>query len=358
MNYNKILIIYNPWKKYEGSLLEMITSAIDTTSFEYDFIDFYTEQKYSYTSWKDKGINIYQRLFNKNTQYYLTLENKYFNKIFRSKILDFKKKNIEHYDYVLIIKPEDYSPQNIKELSQLGEKTVGYIWDGLRIFFKSNIDQSRSYLDELYSFDTNNINDYPELKMQFCTNFYTPIDNIISYKERHIDLFFVGDLAGTLDRQRRDKKLVKFLKEINGELDINIWINPSINIDKIDDKKIKYTSKHIPMSFAFEKTRNSKAVIDICKAHHIGLSFRFFECLATETKIITNNKDVINYDFYNPKNILIVDFDKDILTTKLFYDFLNEPFSKLSQEIIEKYTIENWLKYMFKIEGHKKIEKL
>jgi len=40
-------------------------------------------------------------------------------------------------------------------------------------------------------------------------------------------------------------------------------------------------------------------------------------------------------------------YDKDILTTKFFDDFLNDPYSKLSKDIIEKYTIGNWLKYMF-----------
>ncbi|WP_228731997.1 MULTISPECIES: hypothetical protein [Pseudomonas] len=51
-----------------------------------------------------------------------------------------------------------------------------------------------------------------------------------------------------------------------------------------------------------------------------GLSFRFFEAMTSRKKVITTNKSVVDYDFYNPANILVID---------------------------EKYTLQGWVKTVF-----------
>lgn len=88
----------------------------------------------------------------------------------------------------------------------------------------------------------------------------------------------------------------------------------------------------------------SKILVDIKRPSHDGLSFRFFEAIGYDKKIITNNQSVKHYDFYNPNNILITDFENlDGLT-----EFINTPFIPYSTEYKEKYLFKNWVKRMFK----------
>lgn len=359
MKSEKIVVLFQPHRAYQGSLLQMLVEAIKSTGLEVHYIDITDKPIYKYNTISDKLRNIYQRQVHKNNKFILTLETEFYNRYYLKKINEFKKNNLTKFDYILIIKPEEFTEKVIEEVVSLGNKSVGYIWDGLRLFLKPNLKKNILHLDKVYSFDTNNIQDHSELKLDFCTNFGVFNKEIIPYQERKTDLFYIGDLAGILENQRRDKKLSHFLQNITyNNIDINILFNEGVKkIGKIVDSKIKYIESFISMEEALERTRNSKIVIDICKAHHIGLSFRFFEALATETKIITNNKDVINYDFYNPNNIMIIDFDYDILDEKTYNEFLEKPYDKINPTILKKYSVENWIKYLFQIDTFSAITK-
>ena len=63
------------------------------------------------------------------------------------------------------------------------------------------------------------------------------------------------------------------------------------------------------------------------------------EALFYEKKLITNNKNIINYDFYCKENIFILEKD-DI---EELPQFLKTPYKKIDNEIVNKYEFENWL---------------
>ena len=63
------------------------------------------------------------------------------------------------------------------------------------------------------------------------------------------------------------------------------------------------------------------------------------EALFLEKKLITNNKDIKNYDFYNPSNIFILG-ENNIEDIK---EFINKPYEKVEQKIIDYYDFEQWL---------------
>ena len=75
------------------------------------------------------------------------------------------------------------------------------------------------------------------------------------------------------------------------------------------------------------------------KLGHNGLSFRFFEALKYEKKIITDNFSVKEYDFYNPNNIFIL--HKDNLEN--LETFLHSDYQKLPPELVEKYSFSSWI---------------
>lgn len=96
----------------------------------------------------------------------------------------------------------------------------------------------------------------------------------------------------------------------------------------------------------------SKAILDMKLPYHEGLSFRFFEAIYYKKKIITDNVNVKNYDFYHPDNIFITDYE-DFSGLK---EFLEKPYYEIDEKIVNKYGVENWLRYVLDIEPHQKID--
>jgi len=77
------------------------------------------------------------------------------------------------------------------------------------------------------------------------------------------------------------------------------------------------------------------------------LSFRIFEAMAMEKKVITNNQSIKDYDFYDPQNILCLEED----LSNLDLSFFDTPYKKLSSTIYNKYTLNNWLNTIFNLES-------
>src|SRR5690606_41602551 len=98
----------------------------------------------------------------------------------------------------------------------------------------------------------------------------------------------------------------------------------------------------------FPYTTLFRSLIDLVRPNQTGLSFRFFEAMAFEKKIITNNKYVKDFDFYNPSNILILEDNFDDIDS----EFLNTPYIPVPEEIYNKYTLENWVNTVFHLKNN------
>ena len=84
----------------------------------------------------------------------------------------------------------------------------------------------------------------------------------------------------------------------------------------------------------------SKCIVDIVsKSEFTGFTLRPFEAMNYKKKLITNNPDLANYDFYNKENIFI--FGKD--SESRLKDFVRSPFVEIPQSIRLKYDINSWI---------------
>lgn len=81
----------------------------------------------------------------------------------------------------------------------------------------------------------------------------------------------------------------------------------------------------------------SKAVLDCPLPKQKGLTMRTFEVLSKNKKMITTNTDIVNYDFYSPDNIFVVQHNRTDLKEFLDSDFNSE------FEISEKYSLESFI---------------
>ncbi len=346
MKKKSLLVVLQPWRSYEGSLLNMVNSALFSTNYEISYLEIFDPPKFKKINLCDKIKNLYHRKIKKNNQYILHIENKFYNQYYLQKINELTKEK-PGFDYVLVIKPEEFSEKVLMKLKNCSKNLVGYIWDGLRPHLKNNLIVSRKYLDRLYSFDSNDISKNPDLNMLFCTNFGVLQKDLMPYESRKWDVFYIGHIGGRLHYQRRDLKIIDFFKKINAIFNIKILYEDQFSgLINFNEEKLSYINQHVSTLETQHQTQYAKIVIDICKPHHIGLSFRFFECLFAESKIITNNKDIKNYDFYNPQNIMVVDYEGEALSQETFEGFINQPYVPVDKIYLKKYEVNNWINYL------------
>jgi hypothetical protein len=90
---------------------------------------------------------------------------------------------------------------------------------------------------------------------------------------------------------------------------------------------------------------DSEAVLDINPESQVGLSARTFEALALNKKLITTNRSIVDYDFYDPRNIYIIDRNNLFVPDSFF----NTSYVQPSDSVLDKYSSVNWLKRVLSI---------
>ncbi len=275
-------------------------------------------------------------------------------KIVRIPMYIYYKKEIEptinkkNYDYVFFIFAMScsFSEKMLKKIreNQKNAKFISYQWDGEKnLKFIKNMHQ---FFDERYTFDridslTNS--SYKFLPL-FYINSYEKVGKIMNrkflYDVSYIGtahpqkLKFINEMATKL-KKIYPKQFIfhympskfKFLyhklkaKEYRG-YKYNDFQNVKLSIDEIID--------------VFE---NTKCILDAPQEGQNGLTIRTIECLGAKRKLITSNKDIKNYDFYNPRNIYV--YDGTIDEENVFF---KEDFENLSDELYQKYSLRNWLR--------------
>lgn len=230
------------------------------------------------------------------------------------------RKDIKKYNEIIIF-DSGYSPLITKYIKKKNKncKIILYFWNcisenKLKVFSDKNI-------DEFWTFD---LGDSEKYKINYNPQFYSR--EVKLEKGDYIyDALFLG-------RPKERKKDIVSMKEILKQNGIRTkFIVVENEKDFIEyDEYLRLLSK-------------SRAIIDITNKNQIGLTLRCMESIFLEKKLITNNKEIKKYNFYNPKNIFILDEDNmDNIET-----FLNSPYEKVDQEIIEYYDFESWLKRFY-----------
>jgi len=98
-------------------------------------------------------------------------------------------------------------------------------------------------------------------------------------------------------------------------------------------------------------TYESKCIVEICEEGQIGLTLRPFDALFTRRKLITTNRQIKFMDFYHPNNIYIIE---DELLSGI-ENFMVKSYKQISDEIINKYEIKNWIMKNFTDDSARKL---
>lgn len=205
-----------------------------------------------------------------------------------------------------------------------GEKKL-WLWNSVT---KESL-RAKKYFNKIYTFDKF---DSLRYRIQYLNQFYWR-----KYENKKIenkyDIFFVG----------QDKNRIKIIEQFDREINLKKYFYVIEDKSKIyESKYLKYLkSKYLSYEKTVELIEKSKCLLEINKSGQVGLTLRSLEALFYGKKLITNNEDIKNYDFYNENNIYI--FNEKEIKTQEILDFLSRKSKKIDKKILKKYTINFWL---------------
>lgn len=312
----KITIIsYDNW-----GLNEHLKNVLIKQGNTVNHINFYNF-KYQYPTFRTKLYNFILKTFTDKN-----IKNIYYG----NEILKKLEENPEIQDVILTLKGDFIDQESILKFKKYTKKSIAYFNDGISRYPK--IKEVLHCFDEVYSFEKN---DCKKNNLKFITNWIYPVQADNSNNEK----YQLYNISSKDKRTALLSKIAVILKEKKIKYKIIIFHKKN----KIKDPNLEFTSVPIPLSEVNDNLYNSQILLDINRKGQNGLSFRVFESIGLEKKLITTNADIKNYDFYNSNNILIIDEKKPNITL----DFFNTEYEKIPESIFKKYTLEQWINEVF-----------
>ena len=241
-------------------------------------------------------------------------------------------------DYALCIRANIYPKEIIAAIRAHSEICVNYQWDGIGRF--PDILEYLDYFDHCWVFDPQDIEQYPEYGFKATTNFYfdLPVPELPS----NDGLYFLGGYE--LRREEQTKHFISEAERLGLPLDFHIYCKDDRAEKAFGTKGITYLDRSSILSFEnnLSKVQSCGAVVDFAQFDHYGLSFRIFDALRFDKKLITTNQSIRDTDLYHPDNVFLWDGGSlDELP-----DFLARPYQPVSLDIKEKYSFTQWLNRM------------
>ena len=264
----------------------------------------------------------------------------FFGKVFR-KILfkvnypkhiwfDVWKNKLSNFDAVIFFSTNSIEALEFIKNKNPNIKIIIWYWNPVN---KSLLkpEKVKCKLHEFWTFDlTDSIN----YKLNINTNFY--FKNILLPKNDLIyDVIFVGQDKGRAEKLNEYNCILNSLKLLTF-------------FHVVDDYKHRFSARKVkPISYDvyLKKLAQSKVIFDYLQDGQTGLSLRPFESIFFNKKLITNNSNIKNYDFYRKENIFILNHD-DISMLKSFVD---SDYLELPKNIIDNYDFQSWSNRFFDI---------
>lgn len=202
---------------------------------------------------------------------------------------------------------------------------------------------------ELWSFDKKDCEAKKMIFNPFCyDDVFSDPENQIAFSDPEnletelYDAFFIGVNKNRLSTLYKLKNL---LEKYQYRTKILVKTDKHSSYKNIpDEAKTLLIDYSIEYKDVIKFIRQSKCIIEIQCPGQNGLTLRAMESIFFKKKLITDNFDILNYDFYQKENIYLMGHDPE----ERLETFLLSPFKPVAENIIRQYTWEAWLERFFK----------
>ncbi len=328
---NKVLLYAPDWI----NIIEPFRKNLDYCGFEVDIVSF-TKPMFKYKNFKQRTVNFFRKTFLRDLAYKQRLKDAYFAAHPETVVT-----HNNSYDYGLIIRADLLTIESLKSIRSLCTKMVSYHFDGLGRY--PEVFERIQFFDDFFVFDPDDADRYPQWSLKKSTNFYFDYPLVSScVKLQYPEFYYLGTYH--VDRMQQILDLQQFLSMHNLGHKFEIIFPTKDAYIITQDLMERITCSTDPISFEdyLKRMNSAPIVLDFVLNEHSGLSFRVFESLQHEKKLITTNKNIIHYEFYHPDNIFVLDNNHSSLLI-----FLQKKYRPLPAGIKQKYAFSNWIKNIF-----------
>lgn len=309
---NKKLLFFGP--DHVG-ICKFIQAGFEKYS---DFDVTYFDNHSLYTSFRYKNkLHRTQNFFLK-TFFNRNLKTIYYTQ----KIQEVLNRNQGMYDVIFILRPDIVKKRHLLLLRKKAKFFVAYFWDSLAAY--PNQKKTISFFDKIFSYEQEDCKNYG---FEFLSNFhdFEQTNDSIEYDVYNMStndnrIFLIEQIAQYLEKKNRS-----FLFKGNG--------------NKTSSPYVKTFNGTVPYHKMLQEIQKARIILDIQKDVQKGLSFRPFEALGLEKKLITNNPTIREYDFYDPQNIYVIEDNR----IEIPDSFFETPYKKLPVAIVDQYHLKNWV---------------
>lgn len=194
-----------------------------------------------------------------------------------------------------------------------------WCWNPIRlnVVLQKQIDEIKTIGISVYTFDKK---DAKEFGLCYISQIYPIFKHLEENAvEPRSDFYFLGC----------DKQRAPILEELK-----NMLANY-----KCDFRVVKAPKDYITYKENIDNVKQTRCVVDIVQADQIGLTLRPLEALTFRKKLITNNREIINYEFYNHKNIFVLGVDP----VSGLESFMAQPYVDIPKDVLMKYDVNRWV---------------
>ncbi|GIZ14549.1 lipopolysaccharide core biosynthesis protein rfaS [Capnocytophaga catalasegens] len=237
------------------------------------------------------------------------------------------------YDFLIVTGAYVLSEENLTIALDKSKFSVTIFWDSI-----AKIPTQENAINQFnicYSFDKDDCLKY---NLKEITNFY------FIEEKNNDNAFDVSYLATYDNRIEETISIFNYFQENGIKAKAKIFTYPSHPIKESLPKNIEIIDKIIPFGESYRYYLDSKVILDIAHPHQRGLSFRPFEAMGMNKKLITTNTDIVNYDFYNENNIFLIENPSEFSIPETFF---KTDYQEIDTKIKEKYHIKNWVQKIF-----------
>lgn len=292
--------------KKENKKYEVLILREPKNSYFLKYLDF--KDLYSFYELKKKNTIFFKFIYKFNIPLFSLFYDKW-------------KKKLDKYKYIILF-DNGYNKNITKYIKKKNKdiKIYFFFWNPItenkkKVFLDKNI-------DEIYSY---NLYDCKKYNLKYNPQFFSrnvPMKN----QTLRNGVLFLGTDKG------RKEKIENFQIELEKK-------NINYNFMIINREK-----DFISYSTYLDLISSSEAILDIVNGNLTGLTLRVMESIFFSKKLISNNRDLVNYDFYDSSRMFILDYDNLDELDK----FLKTDYKKMDEAILKKYDFEEWLKRFFK----------
>lgn len=314
-------------------------------------LDFMEYDKAIANSLSNHGLSVTSYNYSPNPNFFHRLLRLFTGKKAMLIAADFAQKNLikqfkEHnYDVVFMTAGHRMKVDTLKRLKQINPNTlfVWYSWD-----YEELVDDFVNKIkcfDIVYNFEKRQARKY---NIGFKPLFYCkPYDNT----PKTVDLGFVGTYHS--NRHEYIYKILDTYPNISKEIYI-LKHDERTTISKIIDALLfrklpleEYChTKGLSYDETMQITQRSKCILDFPYTGQEGLTIRTIEALGAKCKLITTNKNIVDYDFYNDHNIYVIDPKKMELPPE---EFILGDYEAVQNDIYTSYSLDSWIEWLISI---------